>query len=121
MRSHMSTKQEHAVTQHTPGPWNLNGNSAWADSCKDRGNVFECRLRTGTHITHSTNQANAALIVRAVNAHAELVAALESMLARAEADFIAHFEECGAICTEEGEVYERELEHARAALCKARA
>jgi hypothetical protein len=62
----------------TPTPWNLSGNSAWWDGAKDRGAVFECRIRTGTHVPAGQNEANAAFIVRACNAHDDLLAALRS-------------------------------------------
>lgn len=61
-------------------PWHLNGNGAWADSCKDRGLVFECSLRTGTHIPENQNEVNAALIVRAVNSHDDMVAVIKDFL-----------------------------------------
>lgn len=54
---------------HTQTPWNLNGIAAWSDSCKDRGNIFLCDLRTGTHIPKDQNLINAAFIIKAVNAH----------------------------------------------------
>lgn len=65
------------MTKHTPGPWHLSGNSAWADSCKDRGNVFSCELHTGTHVPPDQNEANARLI----SAAPELLEALKAMRA----------------------------------------
>ena len=49
----------------TPGPWHLNGNAGWSELCKDRGKVFECNLRTGTHVPADQNEANARLIAEA--------------------------------------------------------
>lgn len=63
---------------HTPGPWHINGNSGWSDACKDRGNVFECCLRTGTHIADDQNEVNARLIAAAP----DLLAACEAEIAR---------------------------------------
>ncbi len=66
--------------KHTPGPWHLNGTSAWADSCKDRGSIFTCQLRTGTHIPADQNEANARLIA----ASPDLLAACKTALYWAE-------------------------------------
>ncbi len=66
-------------TPHTPTPWNLEVNSAWANTCKDRGPIFECRLTPGAHIPVDQNERNAAYIVRAVNAHEELLGNLRYM------------------------------------------
>lgn len=65
---------------HTQTPWNLNGIAAWSDSCKDRGNIFLCDLRTGTHIPKDQNLINAAFIIKAVNAHEALLLACKSAL-----------------------------------------
>lgn len=72
--------------KHTPTPWNYSENSvnAWSDSCKDRGNIFSCQLRTGTHIPENQNEINAGFIVRAVNSHEELLEACKRVLAMLE-------------------------------------
>lgn len=53
--------------QHMRTPWILGGSAAWSEAAKDRGPIFICDIREGTHIPVGTNQANARFIVRAVN------------------------------------------------------
>ena len=69
--------------KHTPGDWILSGNTAYSESCKDRGHLFECNLSTGTHIPDDQNEANAEYIVRCVNSHDALLEACK----QAERDF----------------------------------
>lgn len=61
------------TTNHTPGQWHQNGNVVWSDACKDRGNVAECCLITGTHVPVKQNAVNARLIAAAP----DLLAALK--------------------------------------------
>ena len=68
-------KQE---TQHTPTPWAFDGYSITDESGKTVSNVFESGA-----ISVAEQCANARMIVRAVNAHADLVAALELIHANA--------------------------------------
>ena len=72
--------------KHSPLPWILSGNAAWSDACKDRGSVFECRLRTGTHVPAEQNKTNAAYIVKAVNAHDAMADILRSFVEAYERD-----------------------------------
>lgn len=73
----MEPKHNANEVKHTPTPWHLQSNFAWSDESKDRGAVFECHLVTGTHVPEDQNKANAAYIVRAVNAHEELIGLLK--------------------------------------------
>lgn len=67
--------------QHIRTPWNLGGSAAWSDAAKDRGPLFICDMREGTHVPVGTNQANARFIVRAVNSHEALFNAVRHALA----------------------------------------
>lgn len=70
--------------QHTPTPWKLETNYAWHDGFKDRGSIFSCNMKVGTHVPEDQNIINAAFIVRAVNAHGELVNTLHHLLNQPE-------------------------------------
>lgn len=65
--------------QHIKAPWILGGSAAWSEAAKDRGPIFICDIREGTHVPVGTNQANARFIVRAVNSHETLVEALRAL------------------------------------------
>ena len=66
------------TTQHTPTPW-------LADSSGLRAGVGPILfMTTGGYTGRSTAKANAAFIVRACNAHEELVTALDDLKAYAE-------------------------------------
>ena len=71
------SKQE----QHMQTPWILGGSAAWSEAAKDRGPIFICDIREGTHVPVGTNQANARFIVEAVNNHHRYKAALEAISA----------------------------------------
>lgn len=66
--------------KYTATPWILGGSAAWSQTAKDRGPVFICDIREGTHVPVGTNQANARLIVHAVNNHEALIAALREAI-----------------------------------------
>lgn len=74
-------KQE---TEHTPTPWRFNEHPTYADFTiwGDNGLVAVV-TELGDGLTYEQDCANARLIVRAVNAHADLVAALELIHANA--------------------------------------
>lgn len=71
-------------TQHTPTPWRTNGATITARGAWDL-TIASCRSRQDPANAHpglaakttAEADANAAFIVRAVNSHADLVAALE--------------------------------------------
>jgi len=73
-------KQE---TQHTPTPWRFNEYPTYADFTiwGDNG-LVPVVTELGDGLTYEQDCANARMIVRAVNAHADLVAALEACLVR---------------------------------------
>jgi hypothetical protein len=73
-------KQE---TQHTPTPWRFNEHPTYADFTiwGDNG-LVPVVTELGDGLTYEQDCANARMIVRAVNAHADLVAALEACLVR---------------------------------------
>lgn len=61
-----------AEREHTPTPWKASGNAVFRDG--------HCLAMTGTDIwMPEVEEANAAFIVRACNAHDDLVAALEAV------------------------------------------
>jgi len=69
-------------TKHTPTPWHL---SIDEDTNEVIPDIFDGESEDAIHIAHCLSEAgnpteNAKFIVRAVNAHDELVAALEGLL-----------------------------------------
>lgn len=75
----------------TPLPWKAMPTGAYSDACKDRGAIFVCNIRTGTHVAEDSNQANAAYIVHACNNYQRLVEALRSFQRAASADKVEDF------------------------------
>lgn len=67
------------TTKHTPPPWQINPFNSSQICDRDvsgRGCMTLASMRGGTKVER---QANAAVIVRAVNAHDDLVAALQAI------------------------------------------
>jgi hypothetical protein len=95
---------------HTPGPWRVDGkwNVRGPEPRDSRVAIVDAMA------SFAECQANARLIAAAP----ALLAALQRLLARAEADYISHWED--TIATSEAEAYEDELIVARAALAAAR-
>jgi hypothetical protein len=73
-------------TEHTPTPWIFNEYEKWSDFTVwgDNGKIAVV-TELGDYLTYEQNCANARHIVRAVNAHDDLVAALEACLVRLDA------------------------------------
>ena len=70
------------MNKHTPTPWSYQHKSdAYTHIIRGPNNRFICQFHQSTD---DTTKANAAFIVRACNAHDQLVEALELALARAE-------------------------------------
>lgn len=80
---------------HTPTPWKLvkDGSDNTALSSDGRHITFICPVPTGPDLSWNEGraqcEANAALIVRAVNSHAELVALLRAAQITINADALA--------------------------------
>jgi hypothetical protein len=70
--------QAKEVTRHTPGPWKF-FDSGLIQSVEPCANLAETDI--DTWIPKSERLANAAFIVKAVNSHDQLVAALEALIA----------------------------------------
>jgi len=71
--------------KHTPTPWFVGGVTIWDTS--GRSLIAECPQPEWLGARKLTNrEANAAHIVKCVNAHDAFVAALRDLLARAEAE-----------------------------------
>jgi len=70
--------------KHSPLPWTLHRNEPIIYGADERTAIADCRVHTPGATrparTPAVNDANAELIVRAVNSHAELVAALRACL-----------------------------------------
>lgn len=64
-------------TKHTPAPWTLENNQIFG-TCNDKPTAFPVAICQGG--TRDEADANAALIVRAVNSHADLLAALQAFV-----------------------------------------
>ena len=110
-------------TKWTPRELILNGNTAWSPECKDRGNVFECRLRTGTHIPEDANKSTASELVRRYNAYPAMHEALKSLSASVP-QFVERMAppqicEPGSLGASEHHKLEIALSQARAALAEA--
>lgn len=91
-------------TKHTPLPWSQNGNAI----SSERGNIV---FAIGFNTDPKMQIENAALIVRAVNSHDDLVDALEKCH-RVLSDLPS--------TNQSGTRTRKAFEHARAALAKAR-
>jgi len=77
---------------HTPTPWSVSALDYWS-IVGDGKHIADCRVQDERTIGRSRDhesEANAALIVRAVNAHEALVGALESV---AQAFAVEHIAE----------------------------
>jgi hypothetical protein len=94
------TQPEHPATKpaHTPTPWKLrlDGSDNSAMSQDGLHTTFICPVASGPDISWNEGrricEANSALIVRAVNSHAELVAALrlsERSIAQTHAEILS--------------------------------
>jgi hypothetical protein len=103
------------MTKHTPTPWIVtNGVQIWRDGHSSLASPRICSLANAAQpveqLTAEEMAANAAFIVRAVNAHEELVAAARALLDRLDDITTDAF-------SKGGEAVEREA--LRAALAKA--
>lgn len=68
-------------TPHTPTPW-TQGFTSRDVAFVNGGHVVVCKCDVGSNTAEADPRANAAFIVRAVNAHESLVAALQDILER---------------------------------------
>ncbi len=78
------------MVEHTPGPWHVERGQSLADgthACDVMAPDLDINANKGDLIVIASyiTPANAALIVRAVNAHDDLLAAAEQVIAWAEA------------------------------------
>jgi hypothetical protein len=75
-------------SRHTPTPWSLNEQTVKSPPYELTvafcGGAAGCSGTDGRIITRQEAEANAALIVRAVNAHDDLVAALRNLISMAD-------------------------------------
>lgn len=100
--------------QHTPTPWSLSGSDSYIMGRKNGGKVVVAlvEMDESGSVSFDEMDANAAYIVRCVNSHAELVAALERIESETELDID---DEQEALTT-----LKRIRQQARAALAKAK-
>jgi hypothetical protein len=80
-------------TKHTPTPWRVVNGSLIKDELMpfDRDERYTALIATtGGHATGALADANAAFIVRAVNSHEHLVAALRNLVTASEAYSTVH-------------------------------
>lgn len=75
----------HSFIAHTPGPWKVNASGLGHGGPWDRIEIETCEPGGGTVVATvnkmiSAGSANAAFIVRAVNSHDDLLAALKACL-----------------------------------------
>ena len=69
-----------AQSKHTPGPWSVETVSPFQDEIVSDETVFTIAKMAWCRPNSKLSKANAAFIVRAVNSHADLLAALQNML-----------------------------------------
>ncbi len=105
------------MEKHTPGPWYCWGGAVYRDSDQDNPTApiaFMCRdeRATAAGIYPVERDANAHFIVRAVNCHADLLAALERIAAAAGPFDDSH--------TPYWTINEDDITAARAAIARAR-
>lgn len=98
--------QESAQGQHTPTPWYAKGFAIFSKECDELA-TLNCGYHEKGIGQGMYQEANAAFIVRAVNAHEELLGELISLVAWVEED------------PERAESLARQLNNARAAIAKA--
>jgi hypothetical protein len=121
------------AAQHTPTPWQVDSGDELAIQSVEGGaqiatvlgpDDFLCRDDDDDEVFEEECEANAAFIVRACNAHDDLVAALKSALAYVDAEAMLkdddlHVSSVKCMDLRDGVVRQFDCEAARATLAKA--